>query len=135
LSGTADLTIGAALTANTSSIASFSVTQSGGFCGVCTPISVNFTGAYFDALTFGLSGTITGDFTGQNGGYHTFELILANIGTNGTGNWTFDDHKPSGLLESVGTYTPLVQTVDEPSAMLLLALGLAGLAASRRRKQ
>lgn len=134
-SGSADVTIGAAQASPFFGIASFDVTA-GGFCGVCTPLTEDLTGVQFDSATFGVLGTITGSFLGQGGGTHTFNLALGDVG-GGAGTFTFSDTKSAdgSVAVNSGTYTPLVASVDEPSEMLLFAIGLVGLAATSRRRK
>jgi hypothetical protein len=133
--GSINVTIGAAQANPFFGIASFDVTV-GGFCGVCSPLTEDLSATQFDSATFGLLGDITGSFLGQGGGTHTFDLLLNDI-VGGLGTFTFSDTRviDNTIRVNSGTYTPLVASVDEPSAMFLLALGLAGIVASRRRKQ
>jgi len=130
LTGSVNLTVGAAQAGPYFGIAGFDVTQAGGFCSVCTPQAEVLSAAQFDSATFGLLGHITGSFVGQGGGTHTFDLALVDI-VGVTGTWTFTNTLliDNSVDVANGTYTPLIASVDEPSAMLLLALGLAGLAA------
>jgi hypothetical protein len=138
LTGSVDVTLGAAQADPYFAIAGFDVTQAGGFCGVCTPLTEDLSHAQFDSATFGLLGEITGTFIGSGGNNtHSFDLVLTDI-VNGTGTFTFTNTKlvePPQVEVDSGTYTPLVPAVDEPSEMVLLALGLVSLAASRRRKR
>jgi hypothetical protein len=130
--GSANVTVGAAQANPLFGIASFDVTAAG-FCGVCLPQTEDLSAARFDSATFGLLGDITGSFFGQGGGLHTFDLGLTDI-VNGTGVFTFTDTRVGdGSIVNSGTYTPLVASVDEPSAIILFALGLAGMVASRRK--
>jgi len=138
--GSASVTIGAAQASPFFGIASVDVTVQG-VCGVCTPLTEDLSGARFDSATFGVLGHITGSFLGKDGGTHTFDLLLNDI-VGGVGTFTFSED--NAIVVDSGTYTPpagrplgetVVAAVDEPSAMALLALGLAGIAASRRRKR
>jgi hypothetical protein len=133
--GSADVTIGAAQASPFFGIATLDVTAAG-FCGVCTPQLENLGGAQFDSATFGLLGHVTGSFLGQGGGTHTFDLLLNDI-VGGVGTFTFTDTRviDNNIVVNSGTYTPLIAAVDEPPEMVLLALGFAGIAASRRRKR
>jgi|SRR5690348_177428 len=137
LTGSIDLTVGAALTAPFFAIASFDVTQNGSFCSACTPLTEDLSGAQFDSATFGLLGHITGTFIGSGGNNtHSFDLALTDI-AGAIGTWQFTDTKeivPPVVVVDSGTYIPLVPSVDEPAEMLLLAIGFVALAASRRRK-
>jgi hypothetical protein len=134
VTGSANVTIGAAEANPFFGIAGFDVTA-GGFCGVCSPLTEDLSAAQFDSATFGLLGDITGSFLGGGGGLHTFDLILTDI-VSGTGTFAFTDTRVGeGSVTNTGTFTPLVASVDEPSAMFLFALALAGILGSRRRKQ
>ncbi len=134
-SGTADVTIGAPEANPFFAIAGFDVTAAG-FCGVCTPLTEDLSGAQFDSATFGVLGTITGSFIGQGGGgTHTFVLTLNDI-VGGLGTFTFSDTiVGDGTIVNSGTYAPLIASVDEPSEMLLFAIGIVGLGLSRRARQ
>ena len=132
-SGSADVKIGAPQTSPFFGIAAFDVTAAG-FCGVCTPLTEDLSGAQFDSTTFGVLGTITGSFAGQAGASHTFSLVLNDV-AGGVGTFTFSDTRVGdGTITNGGTYTPLVASVDEPSELLVLAIGLVGLGLTRRRK-
>jgi len=133
--GSASLTVGAALASPFFAIASFDVTAAG-FCGVCSPLTENLTAVEFDSSTFGVLGHITGTFLGGGGGTHSYDLELTDI-SGGTGTFTFTDTRQvdGNVVVNSGTYTPLVATADGPSAIVLLALGAGGIAALRRRRQ
>jgi len=138
--GSASVTVGAAQASPFFGIASVDVTIQG-FCGVCTPLTEDLSGAQFDSGTLGLLGHITGSFLGKDGGTHTFDLLLNDV-VGGVGTFTFSED--NAIVVNSGIYTPpairplgetVIAAVDEPSVMALLALGLAGIAASRRRKR
>lgn len=134
LTGTVDITIGAPTnTPGFFSFTVFDITQSGGFCGVCTPLTEDLTKVSFNSATLGVLGEVTGSFLGQGGGFHTFDLLTADLPG---GTWTFTDvHVTGGFTEvSTGTYTTTVKSVDEPSGLLLLGLGVGALAWFRRRR-
>lgn len=133
-SGTASVIIGAAQVSPFFGVASFDATAAG-FCGVCSPLTEDLSAVQFDSSTFGLVGDITGTFLGQGGGLHSFDLTLTDV-VGSTGTFTFANTiVGDGTIVDSGTYTPLVAVADGPSAIVLLALGSAGIAASRRRKQ
>jgi hypothetical protein len=129
LSGTADLTLGAPISAGIFRISSFSVFQNGGFCGVCNSPTEDLSLVSFYAATLGVVGTVTGSFTGQHGGTHTFDLTTHDI-VGGTGTWVFDDFNVTSdsTTRSNGTYATTVLSVDEPSVLFLLAPGLGAVA-------
>jgi hypothetical protein len=135
LSGTVDITLGAATTPGFFSVSSFSVFQTGGFCGICTPVSENLSAASFDGSTLGLVGNVTGSFLGS-GGTHTFNLITTDLPG---GMWTFSDLKVATdtTQTSRGTYTTTATAVDEPGILVLLVPAGVGVLASfmRRRRR
>ena len=55
LTGMVDFTLGASDTSKPGffTLASFTVTQSTGFCGICSPLTETLTGALFDSTTGG----------------------------------------------------------------------------------
>jgi hypothetical protein len=137
LSGTADITLGAATaTPGFFSVSSFSVFQTGGFCGVCTPVSENLSAVSFDGSTLGLVGNVTGSFLGSGGGTHTFGLITTDLPG---GMWTFNDLTvvTNTTQTSMGTYTTTATAVDEPAILALLVPAGVGVLASfmRRRRR
>lgn len=135
LTGGVDLTLGAASTmTGFFDVASFAVTQKGGFCGICTPVSENLSGILFDATTGRLVGDITGSYLNSSGKTHTFTLTTTDLPS---GTWTFADTRNGVTTTSMGTYTTAsaVTGVDEPETLLLLLPALGGLAISLRRRR
>ncbi len=134
LTGTADFILGAASTTNPGyfDITSFSVTQKGGFCSLCTPLTEDLSGVLFDSMTDGVVGEITGSYNNTSGKTHTFQLTTTDLPA---GTWTFDDHGPGGGTEtSMGTYTTTA-AVDEPGTLLLLVAAGVGLLISSARRR
>ena len=115
-------------------LASFTVTQNGGFCGVCSPLSETLSGALVDASTLGVVGSITGTYSNSKGKVHTYDLTTTDLPA---GTWTFGDSGPGGVTQtSKGTYSVVASTtgVDEPGTLLLLIpAGVALLISLRRR--
>jgi hypothetical protein len=135
LTGTATLSIGASSGANLFSIASFSLTQNGGFCGDCTPAELNLSGANFDASTLGVTGEITGSFVDTSKVTETYTLNITDV-VAGTGTWAYQDFIAGALQDSdTGTYTSLVEIapVPLPSVVWLLLTGLGGMGLLARR--
>ena|ERR1700694_3657089 len=134
LTGTVDFTLGAAATTpGFFSISSFAISQNGGFCGVCTPLTENLSSVLFDSSTLGLAGDIKGSFNNNKGRLHTYDLVTMDLPS---GAWTFADTGPGGVTQtSMGTYATRVSTtgVPEPGTLGLFGLGLLGLAWCRRR--
>jgi hypothetical protein len=133
LTGTVDFTLGAATTPGFLSISSFAISQNGGFCGVCSPLSENLSSVLFDASTLGLAGDITGSFLNNKGRRHTYDLVTMDLPS---GGWTFADTGPGGVRQtSMGTYATRVSTtgVPEPGTLGLFGLGLLGIGWWRRR--
>jgi hypothetical protein len=136
LTGTATLIIGASSGTNLFGISYFSLTQNGGFCGDCTPASLNLSSANFDASTLGVVGEITGTFIDLGDVTENYTLNITDI-VSGHGTWAYQDFI-SGVLEDsdTGTYTPLVEIapVPIPAAVCLFLSGLGGLGLLARRK-
>jgi len=135
LTGTVDFTLGPASTkSGFFDLASFTVTQNGGFCGVCSPLSETLSGALVDASTLGVVGSITGTYSNSKGKVHTYDLTTTDLPA---GTWTFGDTGPGGVTQtSKGTYSVVGTTtgVDEPGTLLLLIpAGVALLISLRRR--
>jgi hypothetical protein len=137
LSGTVDFTLGPASTmTGFFSVSSFDVTQNGGFCALCSPLSESLSSVLFDAATLGLVGDITGQYLNNKGRTHTYDLVTVDLPT---GTWTFADTGPGGATQtSQGTYNISLSTrttaVDEPATLLLLIpAGVALLISLRRR--
>jgi hypothetical protein len=128
LSGTADFTLGSASTTRGFfNIASLGVTQNGGFCGICTPLTTDLSSVLFDAAMLGVVGKVTGTF--HDGGLHAFDLLTMDLPA---GTWTFQDTGPTGVtVTSTGTYQ--TRTVPEPAILGLFVLGLLGIGWCRRR--
>src|SRR2546428_2054223 len=108
------------------------ITNHNNDCLTCTMtgLTINMT---LNAATLGLSGTLTGSFLGMNGGTHFWNPLTINDIPTGsaTGTWSLiDDHIGANgqpdVRTSSGTYAPLTP-VPEPSSLLLLVSGLAGL--------
>ena len=136
LMGMVDFTLGAADASKPGffTITSFNITQTGGFCGVCSPLSENLSGALFDSTTGGTLGDITGSYKNGKGKTHTFDLMTMDLPA---GTWTFDDTGPGGVTTvSMGTYKTSAVTmgVPEPATLGLLCLGFAGIGLFRRRR-
>jgi len=137
VTGTVDLTLGSASTmTGYFDVASFAITQKGGFCGVCSPLTENLGGALFDSATGGVVGDVTGSFVNAHGATETFTLLITNLPS---GTWTFDQTYPKTGVTTVtkGTYitTEAPTTVDEPGILLLLIPAAGGLAISLRRRR
>jgi hypothetical protein len=134
LMGTVDFTLGPTATMpGFFSISSFAISQTGGFCGVCSPLTENLSSVLFDAATLGLAGDITGSFQNNSGRLHTYDLVTMDLPA---GTWTFADTGPGGVTQtSMGTYATRVSTtaVPEPGTLGLFGLGLLGIGWCRRR--
>jgi len=109
----------------------------GGVCLECkTDFKQDLSGLFFDSATFGLTGMITGSFTGNGGLDHTFDLTFADFSPNPPGNWTFLNTKfvaaSSQTTTTEGTYTTGV--TPEPCTFVLLGTALAGLGLWKRGK-
>lgn len=92
--------------------------MSGTDCFTClvTGLTQSLT---FNSATLGLLGEVTGTFTGQNGGTHSFDLTIADI-VSGTGTWLYVDHHVGaggGTDDRTGsgTYVALAPVVVVPS--------------------
>jgi hypothetical protein len=97
-------------------------------------LTTDLSALFFDATTLDLTGDFKATFLGGGGGLHASDLALADP----AGTWTLsDDHlsapTPFTLISS-GTYTTAPAPVPEPSALLLLGGGLAGLGTVLRRR-
>jgi len=140
--GAVDLTVGAPLPPPPPvffSIDSFVVTQQGGFCGVCTPMSEDLSGAVFNSTTLGLIGEITGTFD-QQSELHSFVLTLTDTVGGQPGTWIFEDSCDDCETDTTrGTYVVVAApVVPEPTTLMLLGSGLVALvgrAAWRKRGQ
>ncbi len=133
LTGMVDLTLGAASSkAGFFDVSMFDVTAAGGFCGVCTPKTVDLTGLLFDATTNGLVGDVTGSYLNTKGNTHTFNLSITDLPA---GTWTYADAGPAGTSTDMGTYTTTQKTsVPEPTTLGLLGLGMFTMGIFRRRR-
>ncbi len=105
-------------------VSNVSVIVGGSNCFTCGLLTEDLTNLLFDAATLDLTGKITGTFLGANGGTHTFEIDVTDASTT---TWSYTNTRPDGIQSFAnGTYTT-ERTVDEPPAVLMLGLGLAGL--------
>ncbi len=101
---------------------------------------------YLDSFQYGLSagGTGAGDFvlgalaTASTGDWTRYSLAFAGTGMPGTvGRFALRYTGPADSANYIGIDTLTIDTLPlpEPASVALLALGLAGVAASRRRKR
>ncbi len=99
-------------------------------------LTVDLSSIFFDAATWGLTGTITTTFLGGSGGNHTDVLTASDTVAQGVpGKWVLaDDHVTGGFtIVTSGTYT--ATRVPEPSTIVMLGPGVAVFAVLRRRKK